>query len=94
MWTSLNGEHSSQIDYIIVDEKLKCMHKNSRTCNSASNSSDNSLVMATFLVLLQTKKRMRIARTAYWFDTDMIIHDKEVCQQFEMRICGAFRPFL
>ena len=50
--------------------------------------------MATFLVLYQARKRMWIARTAYRCNTDKIIYDKEVCQQFEMRISEAFKLLL
>ena len=87
-------KHNIQMDYIIVNGKWKCFLKNSRTYNSTSIGSDHSLVMVIFLVLFQRKKRIRMARTAYRYDTDKIIHDKEVCLQFEMRIHEAFKPLL
>ena len=51
-------------------------------------------MIATFLVLFQTKEKMIITRTVYRYSAGNIIHDKEVYQQFLIRISGGFEPLL
>ena len=69
----------NQIDYILVQRKLKGQLKNSRTYRMTERGSDNFLVIASIVVKM--------------YHVDKLC-DRETRQEFQVKIGGAFEHLL
>ena len=90
-WTSPNGEHHSQIDYIMVKRRFQSSVNITRTRSfpGADIGSDHELVMMTFRLHLRKVKKQ--GQTRIKFDLEKL-KDPEIVDAFQAMIGGKFAP--
>ena len=81
----------NQIDYILVQRKLKGQLKNCRTYSSAELCSDHFLVIANINVKPCVSRSHR--KVVKMYDVDKLC-DRETRQEFQLKIGGAFNHLL
>jgi len=90
-WTSPNGEHHSQIDYIMVKRRFQSSVNIARTRSfpGADIGSDHELLMTT--LRLHLKKTKKWGPTRIKFDLEKL-RDPKVVEAFQAMIGGKFAP--
>ena len=91
-WMSPDGKSKNQIDYIIIQEKLKSSLKNCRSYQSADIGSDHSLVVANFM--LKQKRRRTIKSIPRRYDVEKLITNHNLASEFKVQLGGTFEPLL
>ena len=90
-WTSPDGEHRSQIDYIMMKRRFRSGVNiaSTRSFPGADIGSDHELVMMTFK--LHLKKIKKQGRTRLKFNLERL-KDPEIADAFQASIGGKFAP--
>ena len=91
MWISPDGGTMNQIDYILVQRKLKGQLKNCRTYISAELCSDHFLVIANIYIKPCVSRSHR--KVVKRYDVDKLC-DRETRQEFRVKIGEAFEHLL
>ena len=91
-WVSPDMKTRNQIDYIIVQQKIKPFVKNSRSYNSADIGSDHSLVMVNIEINPKKIRRPKSVPTKY--KVDKLCSDLDLRKTFQIKIGGFFEPLL
>lgn len=91
-WISPDGQTRTQIDFILVERRMKGIVKNCRVYNSADVGSDHSMVVATMNLLCKRPRRTRPTRKRY--NVDKLITDVRAAEEFEVQIGGRFEALL
>ena len=91
IWLSPNGQHHSQIDYILVRKRLQSGVNIARTLSfpGADIGSDHDLLMMTFH--LRLKRISKPTHTRLRFDLEKL-KDPNVLETFQAMIGGKFAP--
>ena len=90
-WRSPDNRTQNQIDFIIIQQSCKSIVKNCRVYNSADIDSDHSLLISTCVFMVKKIKRSK--PTSKKFNVEKL-EDRNVSQELEHRIGGAFEPLL
>ena len=90
-WHSQNGQHHSQIDYVLVRKRLRSGENVARTRSfpGADIGSDNDLLMMT--LHLRLKRISKPKHTRLKFDLEKL-KDPNVLKTFQAMIGGKFAP--
>ena len=90
-WLSANGQHHSQIDYILVKKRFRSGENIARTRSfpGADIGSDHDLLMMTFR--LRLKKISKPKHTRLTFDLEKL-KDPNVLESFQAMIGVRFAP--
>ena len=88
-WHSPDGNVHNQIDYILAPQRYKSSinKANTRTFPGADIGSDHDLVMATFKLKLDSKRRPKSSRIC--FDLDKL-KDPQIAEVFQAQVGGKF----
>ena len=92
-WLHPNGKNRSQIDFVIVQQRLKSTIKNNRVYNSASVGSDHSL-LSTQIDLRTIRRKHHSKRVPKRFNVQKLISDPSCAEQLQIKIGGLFEPLL
>ena len=92
-WYSPNGQHHSQIDYILVKKRFRSGVSSARTRSfpGADIGSDHDLLMMTFR--LRLKRISKLKHTRLKFDLGRL-RDPNVLETFQAVIGGKFEPLI
>ena len=79
-WTSPNGQHQNQIDYIIYSQRWRSSIQSAKTRPRAECGSDHELFIAKFRLKL---KKVRKTTRSFRYDLDKIPYTVEVRNRFK-----------
>ena len=74
-WTSPDGQHRNQIDYILCSQRWRCSIQSAKISQGADCGSDQELLIAKFRIKL---KKVRKTTRSFRYDLNQIPYDYTV----------------
>ena len=71
-WTSPDGQHQNQIDYILCSQRWRSCIQSAKTRPGADCGSDHELLIAKFRLKL---KKVGKTTRPFWYDLNQILYD-------------------